>query len=107
MTEAKIFNLNESNFSEITGAGVSLIDFWAAWCGPCQMLAPVIDGLAQEYSGVTFAKVNIDDQPDLARKWSVMTIPTVFILKDGEPLERFVGLNPGEVYKKALDSALT
>jgi thioredoxin 1 len=68
-----------------------LVDFWATWCGPCQMLSPVIDELAEEIDDVKICKVNVDEQPALARKFFVMSIPTMIVFKDGKPAKRHVG----------------
>ena len=70
-----------------------LLDFYADWCGPCKMLGPVIDGLADELSGkAVVGKVNIDDEPDLAAKYGVVTIPTIILFKDGQEVNRLVGV---------------
>lgn len=72
-----------------------LVDFWATWCGPCKMLAPVIDEIAAEQEGqVVVGKVNVDEEPDLAAKFGVMNIPTVILFKDGKEVTRSVGLVP-------------
>ena len=72
-----------------------LLDFWATWCGPCKMLSPVIDGLADRYEGkVLVGKVNTDEQPELAVRFGVMSIPTVIFLKDGKEIDRKVGVMP-------------
>ncbi len=87
-------NLNKDNFKEVTSKGVVLVDFWAPWCGPCKMLSPVIDELEGEISDVVFGKVNVDDNPELAQEFEVMSIPAVFILKDGKKVDEFVGVLP-------------
>ena len=84
-----------------------VVDFWATWCGPCKMLAPVIDELAEEYAGkIKFVKIDIDDNGDSATRFQVMSIPTVIVFKDGEIAARTVGLQPKPVLKSKLDSVL-
>ena len=85
---------NDTFQSEVLqGSGPILVDFWAPWCGPCKMLGPVIDGLADELSGkAVVGKVNIDDEPDLAAKYGVVTIPTIILYKDGQEVNRLVGV---------------
>ena len=84
-----------------------LVDFWASWCGPCKMLSPVIDELAEEYAGrVKVVKVNVDDEGALALKYDVMTIPTVMIFKNGELLERVSGAYPKAHFEEMLNKAL-
>ena len=85
---------NDTFQSEVLqGSGPILVDFWAPWCGPCKMLGPVIDGLADELSGkAVVGKVNIDDVPDLAAKYGVVTIPTIILFKDGQEVNRLVGV---------------
>lgn len=68
-----------------------LVDFWAPWCGPCQALAPTIDEIAQERSGVKVGKVNVDNEPELARQYRIMSIPTLMVFRDGEAARREVG----------------
>ena len=69
-----------------------LVDFWAEWCGPCKMIAPILDEVAGEQLGkVKVMKVNVDEQPDLARRFDVMSIPTLILFKDGSPAKRLVG----------------
>ena len=85
---------NDTFQSEVLqGSGPILVDFWAPSCGPCKMLGPVIDGLADELSGkAVVGKVNIDDEPDLAAKYGVVTIPTIILFKDGQEVNRLVGV---------------
>src|SRR3990172_2922562 len=93
-------HLTKSDFDEKVKSGVVMVDFWAEWCGPCKMAAPVIDELADEYSGkVTVAKVDVDGEPELAGKLGVMSIPTVILFKDGNETARQVGFagKPGDV----------
>lgn len=82
-----------------------LVDFWAEWCMPCRMLAPVIEQLDEKYAGqISVAKVNIDEQMELASRYRVRSIPTVIIFKNGQPVDTVVGLRPLEAYTKTLDS---
>lgn len=90
----KYMTVDETNFDEIiTSHDVVLIDFWAAWCGPCRMLSPVIEELAADYKDrVLVGKVNVDDCPKLAEKFGIMSIPSVFVFKAGEVKEKMIGL---------------
>ncbi len=88
----KYIELTPENFEEVTNNGVSLVDFWAPWCGPCRMLAPVIDELAQEFEGkANICKVNTDEQQDLAVKYGIRSIPTIIFMKNGEIVDQTVG----------------
>jgi len=92
-------NLTKKNFDEeVLKSDIPvLVDFWASWCGPCKMLAPVVAQLANEYEGkVKVCKVNVDDEPDLASKYRVMSIPYVVLFKNGEPVKASVGFKPKE-----------
>lgn len=102
-----ILHLTEGAFDQAVSQGVTLVDFWAGWCGPCKMLAPTIDQLAESYEGkATIAKIDVDAEPNLARRFGVMSIPTVVILKDGAEVDRKVGLLPADAYTAALDAQL-
>ena len=83
--------LDSKSFKAHIAKGYSLVDFWAPWCGPCRMLGPVIDELSKEMKGVAFGKVNVDEQPDLAGQFQVMSIPMVAIFKDGKAVATRVG----------------
>ena len=86
-------HLTSENFDEVAGSGRVLVDFWADWCGPCKMLGPIIDNLAVEFEGrVKVAKVNVDSEKELARRFKVMSIPTVVIFNDGVEVKRIVGV---------------
>ena len=84
-----------------------LVDFWAPRCGPCRMVAPVVDELASEYDGkVSFVKINVDDNLETARQYGVMSIPALIIFKNGQPVSNIVGFRPKPELKKNLDAAL-
>jgi len=84
-----------------------LVDFWANWCAPCLAAAPILEGLAKEYTGkVNFAKVNVDGNSSLAAKYGIAAIPTMLIFKDGQPIQQIIGLKPKKELKKILDALL-
>jgi len=88
----KYIELTNDNFEGTVSSGVSLVDFWAPWCGPCRMVAPIIDELAQDFDGqANICKVNTDEQQDLAVKYGIRSIPTILIMKDGEIVDQVVG----------------
>jgi thioredoxin 1 len=106
---SKPVEINEANFKEmVLQAKIPvLVDFWAPWCGPCRMVAPVVDELANEYEGkVSFVKVNVDDNPKTASQYGVMSIPTLIVFKNGQPVSNIVGFRPKAELKKNLDTAL-
>ena len=99
-------HFNKEGFDKaIAAGGITMVDFWASWCGPCRMLAPVIDDLAGKYEGkAVIGKVNVDDEQALAMQYGVMSIPTVIFSKDGKELDRKVGVMPAEAYTAILDA---
>ena len=89
-----ILTLSDATFDEtIAGADTPvLVDFWAEWCGPCKMIAPALEEIASEHAGkLQIAKLNVDDNPDTARRFDVMSIPTLLVFKDGQQVKRLVG----------------
>lgn len=91
-----LLKLNRENFeSEVLNrSGVALVDFYADWCGPCKMIAPVIEEVAQERQDVAVGKLNVDTDPELAAKYGVMSIPTLIVFKDGQEISRVSGYRP-------------
>lgn len=85
--------LTKDNFAQevLRSEQTVLVDFWASWCGPCMALAPTIDEIAQEQNQVKVGKVNVDEEPELARQYRIMSIPTLMLFKNGEPVRREVG----------------
>jgi thioredoxin 1 len=98
--------LNESNFNETIGSGLTLVDMYANWCMPCRMLAPTISTLATDYEGkVKVGKLNIDESPSIASKYGVMSIPTVILFKDGQPVAQKVGMGNKASYDEMIKTA--
>ncbi|HCB34968.1 MAG TPA: thioredoxin [Acidimicrobiaceae bacterium] len=105
---AAISTLDENTFDETVGAdGPVLVDFWAEWCGPCKTIAPILEEIAVEHQDkLRIAKVNVDDSPDLAMKYDVMSIPTLILFDGGEPALRLVGAKPKAALLEELDKYL-
>ncbi|MEE9439505.1 MAG: thioredoxin [Saprospiraceae bacterium] len=87
------FEFTDSNFEEkALSGGVSVVDFWAEWCGPCRLIGPIIDDLSKEYEGkAMIGKVNVDENPEISMKYRVSSIPTILFIKDGEVVDKHVG----------------
>lgn len=93
MTNNKILELNNSNFENEIKTGIVLVDFWAPWCGPCRMQAPILENINEKLNGkAKIAKLNVDDYPDIAGSFGIISIPTLIIFKDGKPVKQFVGV---------------
>ena len=106
---SKPVTIEDSNFDEVVVQAKTpvLVDFWAPWCAPCRMVAPVVDELAEEYEGrVSFGKVNVDQSPKIASQYGVMSIPTLIFFKDGKPISNIVGFRPKAELKQSLDNVL-
>ena len=103
-----VLHLNESEFNEkVNSSPVAMVDFWATWCGPCKMLAPVIEDIGAKYAGTAVvATVDVDENQALAAKYGVMSIPTVIFFKDGKEIGRKVGVQPASAYTQTLDANL-
>ncbi len=106
MAAPNILTLTESNFDQevLKSPTPVLVDFWAEWCGPCKMVAPILDELAGEYDGrVKIGKVNVDDSQNLATEYGIRAIPTLLLFKDGQVADQIVGLRSKRDFKSKLD----
>ena len=99
----EVHHLDSSNFDEfLSSKDIAVVDFWAEWCAPCFLLAPIIEELARDYPNVGFGKLNSDESPDIAGRYGVMSLPTVIFFKKGEPVDAVVGAVPREVIEERL-----
>ena len=105
----KPIEVDDTQFDQVVlkSAKPVLVDFWAPWCRPCLMVAPILDELAEEYSErVTIARMDVDQNGKTAAQYQVMSIPTLLLFKDGKPIANIVGFRPKEELKRSLDAAL-
>ncbi|MBB3110615.1 thioredoxin 1 [Paenibacillus phyllosphaerae] len=99
--------LTKDTFNQSIESGVTLVDFWAPWCGPCKMQLPIVEELSTELSGTaTIAKINVDEEPELASQFGVMSIPTLILFKDGQPVDKMVGLQSKDSLKSKIERQL-
>lgn len=91
-----VLNITAQNFEELVlnSSKTVLLDFWAPWCGPCRMVSPVVDEIAQENEGIVVGKINVDEQPELSQEFGVMSIPMLVVIKDGKIVNKSVGARP-------------
>ena len=103
----KYIDLTPENFESTVNSGVSLVDFWAPWCGPCRMVAPVIEELAGEYDGkAKICKVNTDENQDVAVKFGIRSIPTIMFFKDGEQKDMIIGAASKDAFAEKIEALL-
>ncbi len=103
----KYIELTKDNFDEVVGSGVAVVDFWAPWCGPCRMIAPVIEELAEDYDGrAKICKVNTDEEQEIAVKFGIRSIPTILFFKNGELVDQMVGAAGKDVFAQKIDALL-
>jgi thioredoxin 1 len=103
----KYIELTSENFEATVNSGVSLVDFWAPWCGPCRMIAPVIEELANDFDGkANICKINTDEQQELASKFGVRSIPTILFMKDGQVVDTMIGAASKQAFADKLNSLL-
>lgn len=99
--------INSANFDEevLKNQGLVVVDMYADWCGPCKMMAPVLDGLSNEYGDVKFCKINVDENPDIASNYGVQSIPNFVFIKDGKKVNQVVGARDADSFAELIDAA--
>lgn len=102
----KHINQNEFQSEVLDNKGVVVVDFFATWCGPCKMLAPILEELQEELSNVKIVKIDVDENPELANKYGIASIPTLKIFKDGNDVDTKVGFMPKEMLKESIEEVL-
>jgi thioredoxin 1 len=103
---SKTVEVTDANFDEVVNNGVVLVDFWAEWCGPCKMVAPVLEEIAVENDQVTIAKLNVDENPEMSAKFGIRSIPTLAVFKDGQPVDGVAGALPKNAIIQMLNKHL-
>ena len=99
-----VMNIKQNNFDDTITQSSSpvLVDFWAAWCGPCSMLSPIVEQLAEEHPEIAFGKVNVDEAPEIAQRYQISAIPTLLLFRDGKPVDMSVGVKSKAELEKFL-----
>jgi len=104
---AKYVELDNNNFEATITEGVTMVDFWAPWCGPCRMIAPVIEELAEDFEGkATIAKVNTDEQQEIAVKYGIRSIPSILFFKNGEMVDQMVGAASKDAFADKINALI-